>query len=83
MHYVYILQSEKTGKFYTGNCEDIDVRLTRHNAGATPSTASGRPWKLVYYEEFELKSDAIKREYEIKRKKSRKYIEFLISSADG
>jgi predicted GIY-YIG superfamily endonuclease len=38
-------------------------------------------WKLVYTEIFQTKSEAAKRELAIKKKKSRKYIEWLISSA--
>ena len=83
MYYTYIIQSQKNGKFYTGSCQDIQIRIERHNAGATPSTKSGRPWKLVYSESYENNSDALKREREIKSKKSRKYIEFLIDSASG
>lgn len=83
MFYLYILQSEKNGKFYIGSCEDIDARLVRHNAGATTSTKSGRPWKVVYSEEFPTRAEAIKRENEIKSKKSRIYIEFLISNSNG
>ncbi len=82
MYYTYILQSKKSGKFYIGSCQNIEVRLDRHNAGATFSTKSGRPWKLVYYESFQNNSDALKREREIKLKKSRKYIEYLIASTD-
>ena len=83
MFYTYIIQSQKSGKYYTGSCQDIDIRLERHNAGATPSTKSGRPWELVYTESYENNSDALKREREIKSKKSRKYIEHLIESASG
>ena len=82
MYYTYIIQSQKSGKFYIGSCQNIEVRLYRHNAGATFSTKLGRPWKLVYYESFQNNSDALKREREIKLKKSRKYIEYLIASTD-
>ena len=80
MYYTYIIQSQKNGRFYIGSCHDIDIRIERHNAGATPSTKSGRPWKLVYSESYETNSEALKREREIKSKKSRKYIEFLITT---
>lgn len=83
MYYVYILQSEKSGKYYTGYCSDIDTRILKHNSGATPSTKPGIPWKLVHSEIFLEKSSAIKREREIKNKKSRKYIEFLINRSTG
>ncbi len=82
MFYLYIIQSEKTGKYYIGSCENIEVRLNRHNQGTTPSTKLGRPWKLVYKEEYSFRTEALKREREIKKKKSRKYIEFLINSSD-
>ena len=80
MFYTYIIQSQMNGKYYTGSCSNIDERIKRHNAGATPSTKPGRPWKLVYSESYQTNSEALKREREIKAKKSRKYIEFLINS---
>ena len=81
MFYTYILYSHSKDKYYVGYTHDLNLRLERHNNGWSKSTISGIPWKLVYYEEFETKSNAMKREYEIKRKKSRKYIERLMSSA--
>ena len=80
MYYTYIIQSQKSDKFYIGSCHDIDKRIERHNAGATPSTKSGRPWKLVYSEKYQTNSQALKREREIKSKKSRKYIDYLIEN---
>jgi len=79
----YIIYSSSIDKYYTGNTENIKVRLNRHNSGWGKYTKRGIPWKLVYFEEFESKSLAIKRENEIKKKKSRKYIERLISHAGG
>ena len=83
MYYVYILKSLKTERFYIGYSNDIQARLVRHNAGATPSTKSGRPWRIVYYEKFSTKTDAIKREREIKKQKSREYILKLIETFKG
>ena len=77
-HYVYILYSEKTNKYYVGSCEDVYVRLQRHNAGATTSTKNGRPWIVKYTEKLENKTEALKREKHIKSMKSRIYIENLI-----
>ncbi|WP_418400259.1 GIY-YIG nuclease family protein, partial [Barnesiella intestinihominis] len=42
-------------------------------------TRGGRPWELVYSEEYTDKSSALFREREIKSKKSRKYIEHLVA----
>ena len=79
-YFVYILQSQVNDRYYVGSCSNIDQRLQRHNAGATPSTKPYRPWIVVYREEYCTKTEAIKRELKIKKMKSRKYIETLISS---
>ena len=78
MWYVYILYSEKIDRYYVGITDNLEWRLERHNAGWGKYTKRGIPWKIVYTEEYETKSDALKREKKIKNKKSRKYIEFLI-----
>ena len=79
MYFTYILYSESIDKFYIGHTENLQLRLERHNSGSSRSTKSGIPWKIVYYENHETKSAAMKREYEIKNKKSRKFIMRLIS----
>ena len=79
MFYTYIIYSESTDKYYIGHTHDLELRLSRHNDGWTHSTKSGIPWKHVHSEKYDTKSEAMKREYEIKRQKSRKYIKDLIS----
>ncbi|MCF8381498.1 MAG: GIY-YIG nuclease family protein [Bacteroidales bacterium] len=81
--YTYIIYSASINRYYTGSCSDLKKRLQRHNDGATPSTKPGRPWVIYWFEEFENKSDAIKRENQIKRMKSRQYIESLGGNSDG
>ena len=76
--YVYVLQCLKDFSFYIGQCDDLDCRMSKHTEGWSKYTASKGPWRLVYFEVFGSRSEAIKREKEIKRKKSRKYIEELI-----
>ena len=78
MFYTYILYSEKIDKYYVGYTHDLNLRIHRHNSGWGRFTKRGKPWKLVYSEEYFTKTKAIKREREIKEKKSRKYIESLI-----
>lgn len=75
---VYIIYSEKIDRYYTGITEDLTWRLERHNTGWGRYTKRGIPWKIVYAEDYDSKSDASKREGEIKNRKSRKYIEELI-----
>ncbi|MGB8658075.1 MAG: GIY-YIG nuclease family protein [Candidatus Zixiibacteriota bacterium] len=72
---VYILQSEKNGGYYVGVTGEIESRLNQHNRGASKSTRSNRPWRLVYQERFNTRSEAAKREKQIKDQKSRSYIE--------
>jgi putative endonuclease len=78
MWFVYILYSVKIDRYYVGITDDLDWRLERHNAGWGRYTKRGIPWKIVYTENYSSKSEALKREREIKRKKSRAYIEWLI-----
>jgi putative endonuclease len=81
-YYVYILYSASLEKYYTGSCEDLSIRLNnQHNRGRVISTKAGIPWILKYTEAFETRSEAVKRENQIKKKKSRTYIELLISSS--
>ena len=80
MFYTYIIYSKSANRYYVGYTHDLKLRIERHNSGWSRSTKSGIPWKLVYHEKFDTKSDAIKRENEIKRKKSRKYIKELIDN---
>jgi putative endonuclease len=77
---VYILKSEKDESFYIGYSEDILKRLEKHNSSKTGYTSTKKPWKLVYTEGFDNKTDAIKREKFLKRQKNSTFYENLINS---
>ncbi len=77
---VYILYSGSKDKYYIGSCADISIRITQHNTGRNISTKFGTPWILVYTQEVNTLQEARKRELEIKKRKSRKYIQWLISA---
>ena len=77
MWYVYIIYSAMADRYYTGITYDLPWRLERHNQGWGRYTKRGTPWKVVYTEDFDNKSGALKREREIKNRKSRIYIESL------
>ncbi|GAB4189034.1 MAG: hypothetical protein Kow00108_25360 [Calditrichia bacterium] len=83
MWYIYIIYSHSIDKFYVGYSDDPELRLKRHNMGWGRFTKRGIPWESVYLEKFDSKSGAIKREREIKKMKSRSYIENLIKNAGG
>ena len=78
MYYTYILYSEKLDKYYIGSTNDIERRLERHNQGHTPYTRIGIPWKLFYSEVYNTRKEAFVREQQIKKMKSRTYIESLL-----
>ncbi len=50
MWFIYALQSESTGKTYTGISQNPAQRLEQHNQGKVTSTKSGKPWKMIYQE---------------------------------
>ena len=67
MHYVYVMQSEKNrGKIYVGNTDNLKRRLLEHNSGKNYSTSVDRPYRIIYYEAYLNKADAIERERKLK-----------------
>ncbi len=76
---VYILFSEKLDRYYVGSTNDIERRLYEHNIGHGKFTRRGLPWRLKYCKGFDTKQEAEEEERRIKRRKSRRYIEKLIS----
>jgi len=76
--FVYILQSLKDFSFYIGQTDDLDVRVSKHNEGLSKYTSSKRPWRLVYFEMFANRTEALKREKQIKNMKSKVFIQGLI-----
>ena len=77
MPYTYILKTIKD-TYYIGSTNNIDERLNKHNKGEIKSTKNKLPVKLVFKEYYQTKSEAQKKEYKIKKWKSRKMIETLI-----
>ncbi|SHG97565.1 putative endonuclease [Anaerosphaera aminiphila DSM 21120] len=66
-YYVYILQCSDES-LYTGYTNDLEKRIETHNnKKGAKYTKPRTPVSLKYYEKFETKSEALKREYEIKQ----------------
>ncbi|HBQ25943.1 MAG TPA: endonuclease [Syntrophomonas sp.] len=67
MHYIYILECND-GSLYTGYTTDLKKRVMKHNQGkASKYTRSRLPVHCIYTEEYPSKSEALKREQEIKK----------------
>ena len=61
-YFVYFLVSEKNNDLYVGSTEDVKKRVGLHNAGKVKSTKAYRPWRLLGFERYESRSEAVKRE---------------------
>ena len=72
--YVYILYSEKLGRYYVGHTQNIDQRLEEHNSGQSKSTRNGNPWTLLYYLTTESRSEAVKFERKIKKRGAERFL---------
>ncbi len=70
MYKVYILQTLENNRYYIGHTNNLDERLKRHNSGKVKSTKPYLPWKIIHTENYQTKSEAYKREMEIKSYKS-------------
>jgi putative endonuclease len=66
MFFVYILKSKKDNNLYIGYTNDLRRRIEEHNLGLNQSTRLRKPFKLIYYESYFSKSDAKKREDNLK-----------------
>ena len=78
MNYVYILKcSDNT--LYTGWTNNLEKRLKVHQSGKGAKYTRGRlPVELLYFEEFEEKSDALKREIGIKKLSKEKKLKLVM-----
>ena len=66
LNYTYILEC-KDGTYYTGWTNNLEKRLKDHNEGRGAKYTKARlPVFLIYYEEFQTKEEAMRREYAIK-----------------
>jgi len=80
-YHVYIIKSESDRSYYVGSTHDLVDRIQRHNDGRSKYTKAKLPWKLVYTEKLPTRSEAVKRENQIKARKSRKFIERLVRAS--
>ncbi|MDY6775852.1 MAG: GIY-YIG nuclease family protein [Halobacteria archaeon] len=77
MHYVYVVECSD-GSLYTGYTTDTDRRLEEHNSGDGAKYTRGRtPVELVHEEEYGSRSEAMRREHEIKQMSRDEKIDLL------
>ena len=73
MYYVYLLKSRKDNKYYIGSSANLKQRFKEHCNGNVSSTKNRRPLELVYYEAYNDKKIATKRELNLKKHGSAYY----------
>ncbi|MES2409900.1 MAG: GIY-YIG nuclease family protein [Bacteroidota bacterium] len=78
MFYTYIIYSKLLNKYYVGSCQNIEKRINDHLNSRNKFTKTAKDWELKYSEIFVSRSEAYQREMQIKKMKSRIYIENLI-----
>ena len=77
MNYTYIVKCSD-GSLYTGWTNDLEKRIRAHNEGkGAKYTKSRRPVVLAYYEEFQTKEEAMRREWEIKQMSRQKKMRMI------
>lgn len=74
MYFVYILHSCSLNKYYVGQTNNLDNRLSRHNSGRSKSTKPGIPWKLIFSLALPSRSDAMILEKKIKKRGAKRYL---------
>ena len=80
MFTVYVLYSESFDKIYIGFTSNLEQRFLSHNElGKKGWTIKFRPWKIIHTEEFESKTEALKREKQLKSSRGRAWIHENIS----
>lgn len=77
---VYVLQSLKDGKKYTGYTKNLPSRFETHKNGNVTSTKDRRPLKLIYFEGCLNQQDATKREKYLKTHYGKMYIKNRLKS---
>jgi len=77
--WVYILQSQSSGRYYCGQTQDLESRLRQHNDPENPLTKTTKrfpgPWRLVWSREVETGSESVKLERQIKKRGIGRFLE--------
>lgn len=75
MYYVYVLECQNDNSWYIGYSSDLRKRIKEHQKGyGCRTTSTKENWKLIYYEAYLIKADAIGREKFLKSGSGRVYL---------
>jgi len=68
-YYVYLIVTKVKNRTisYVGYTNNLNKRIKLHNTNKGAKFTKGKKWKLVYYEEYDSKYEAMKYEYSLKK----------------
>lgn len=75
VHVVYIVFSDLLAKYYAGQTEDLNRRLSEHNSGKGNYTSKGVPWRLIWQTECADRIEAVRLERKIKSRGIKRYLQ--------
>ena len=74
-YFSYVLKNSVSGKFYKGHCQNLEIRLNEHLSGKTKTTShEHKSWFVAYFETFESREEAIRRERYFKTAAGRRFL---------
>lgn len=77
-YYVYTLESKSQARLYVGFTDNLKKRLEEHNQGSNFSTKSFRPWRVIHYEAYMNKKDALRREKYLKTSQGARLLQRML-----
>lgn len=82
MYFIYAIYNQQSDKIYIGQTEDLKARLNQHNNHEFGNTYTSRfpgEWVLIHKESQATRSEAIKREKQLKSFRGREFVKSLIN----
>jgi putative endonuclease len=77
-YFIYILYSPEFKRTYVGQTNNLQNRLSYHNAGKVRSTKAYAPWVMIHTESYNTRSDAMNREKWFKSSQGRKLLKRIL-----
>tara|TARA_Y100000590_G_C15557644_1_gene953460 strand:+ start:34 stop:282 length:249 start_codon:yes stop_codon:yes gene_type:complete len=73
-YFVYLITSKVKNRSisYVGYTNNLEKRLKLHNLGKGAKFTKGKKWKLVYFESYSTKREAMKNEYKLKKNQNKR-----------
>ncbi|MBI3631739.1 MAG: GIY-YIG nuclease family protein [Candidatus Staskawiczbacteria bacterium] len=82
MYFLYILQSEKNGRYYIGSTNNLKRRIIEHNSGKTRSLKYLIPLKIVFSKEYKQEHETKQMEKKLKKFKNRNIIKRIVAEQE-